>query len=114
MTGKLALAVAALMAASSLSFAQDRREPSEAMLRAGAAAVGQAAPAAVARDVAAKVYAAMAAAAWQPIETAPQDGTDMFLGLQRNGEFMRGIGRWQVYDEPDMPGFWSVTDWFGA
>ncbi len=67
-----------------------------------------------ATDLAAAIYAAMSGAAWRPIDTAPQDGTDVLFGLWRDGTFLRGIGRWQVYDEPDKPGFWSVTDWFGA
>lgn len=96
--------------------AQDEKaDPSPAMLQAGADVVRRTLPAASApAELAALVYGAMAATAWRPIDTAPQDGRDMLLGLQRDGEFLRGIGRWQVYDEPDKPGFWSVTDWFGA
>jgi hypothetical protein len=114
MIRSVAMAIALLIASSAVAQAQDRREPSDAMLTAGAEVLRGAERDRNPREIAAAVYAAMAAAAWQPIETARQDGSDMLLALVSNGEFVRGIGRWQVYDEPDKPGFWSVTEWFGA
>jgi hypothetical protein len=87
----------------------------KAVVEAGAAAVTNSlkeeAPDPAAIAVAA--YSAMAGT-WQPIATAPQDGSDMLLGKWRDGVFLQGIGRWQVTDEAHMPGFWSVADWFGG
>lgn len=102
--------LALLLASGPLRFAA-AQQPSPEMLAAGAAVMRDN-PAALPADLAAAVYAAMAGRSWRPIDTAPQDGRDMLLAAFRDGEFLRGIGRWQVYDEPDKPGFWSVTDWF--
>lgn len=102
-----------LMAIASGASAQhDQPTPlAPAMIAAGAAAAaaaGEADPEGLAKAV----YEAMAAVAWQPIGTAPQDGRFILLGTWDGDRFVTGIGQWVVFDDPGKPGHWSLEDWW--
>lgn len=117
------VSIAALVAAAGQGVARDagdaHDEPTADMLAAGTAAARRALPPGMLDEtaltsLAATIHAAMTGASWRPIASAPQDGRFLLLGGYRDGVFQRGIGCWQVDDAPDRPGFWTVTDWFGA
>ena len=123
MTWLRALSMVVAIAAACVTDAARARDaladPTGEMLAAGAAAARRVLPPGVLGEralstLAAEVHGAMAGAAWRPIDTAPQDGRFLLFGLYRDGAFQYGIGCWQVDDAVERPGFWTVTDWFGA
>lgn len=55
-----------------------------------------------------KLYAAHVPSGWQPIETAPRDGTDIILGYERSHA---EEGRWMADASRNH---WGETGWFAT
>jgi len=85
--------------------------PSQDALAAGAAMLGSVLPALGTshEEIAADVFAAMSAAEWQPIESAPKNGERILVGVDRSGEFMEAITRWLAEEAG-----WESVAWLGA